>query len=371
MITQADLDRAYNHILQAASLEFEGLKNQLGQPAPTGVRLKTALHRYLVTGPKPTVDYYDLQRWADFRRTDFPATSEVYLYISTAEVTGDKEGWTWPLPPGQIKDAYRAHRADGLVTRGTGNDVTNLLNLANPDLISTIVKDQLLVMQITHADGVYLDEVDQTWEWGYPGMTPREFPTIAEWQVAMANLVEKLAAGLQGVGKKLWINLGADYSATNPWQKRLISAADGINIEHFIGREAVGQPPSTTATDWVSQVGFLRDVEWLGKAVHVHCSSSKQSVVDYAYVSWLLGTEFRGSFTASGLIANGSSDYSGTLAVPTPSLVASATALGTPYGPFVTQGSALRTRTFAKGALTVNPTPGSILGMGPRTWRFA
>lgn len=372
MITQADLDRALARINQ----EFTTLKNLLAQPAPdpapTGVKLPTAVHRYLTTGPSPAVDFYDLQRWADFRRTDFPATSEVYLYISTAEVTGDKNGWTWPLPPGQIKDAYRAHRADSLVTRGTGNDVTNLLNLANPDLISTIVKDQLYVMQTTQADGVYLDEIDQTWEWGYPGSTPREYPTLTVWKDAVANLVERLAAGLHAVGKKLWINLGADYRSLNPWQRRLIDAADGINIEHFVGREAVGEPPSTTATDWITQTGFVHDVEKLGKAVHVHCSSATQSVVDYAYVSWLLATEFRGSFTASGLVAPGKSDYSGRLANPSPSLVASATALGAPQGPFVVQTSGLRSRAFSHGALTVNPLPNSsVAGIAPGGWRFA
>jgi len=198
---------------------------------------------------------------------------------------------------------------------------------------------------------LYLDEVNQELLWAWP-VYPVEFPTPVSWRATLATFVSRLSTTLRSTGKKLWINLGADYDVADPWQASLINSADGINIEQFVGRDMSGYPPAVGA-DWLRQVTFLQKVESSGKQIHVHAATTKQGVVDLAFGSYLLGTSFRGSFSASG-------DYSGAVQFPSSGLLASARKLGAPKGPFtMATETSTGIRTYANGLVSVNPGSGT------------
>jgi len=175
------------------------------------------------------------------------------------------------------------------------------------------------------------------------------------------NLVAVMAGKLHSLGKKLWINLGADYDTADAVQADIVRTADAINIEFFVGREGVQQPVATGA-DWLRQVNFLQAVEQSGKQLHAHVSSVTQAVVDYGFGSWLMGTRFLGSFSAS-------LDYSGAIQRPTPSLVTRAQALGNTTGPMVPVGSLYR-RGFEHGSVEINPSNLGVDGLPARAWRI-
>lgn len=350
-LTKADILAARDALVARVGTEFDALAAKLDPAPPVGgdPGIKFAAHKYAWPGTAAPAEFsfYDLQAGPSTHPETF--SGERYRYASTARVNDDPGGLTQLLKPALVGDSWLAHSGGKPIARGN----QNLLDLGDIGLI-TAVKTNLPNLLVGY-DGLYLDEVDQTYLWGWPlAGAPTEFPTVSQWQAAMLAFVRAIAEGVHQIGKKLWINLGADYSTLNPWQVGLVTAADGVNLEHFVGRQAVGMPPAVGA-EWVSPVDFLEDVEGFGKQVHVHASSTTQTTVDYAFASYLLATQFRGSFSAS-------VDYAGAVWTPSSALLASARNLGAPLGVYSISGPGIRSREFVNGRVDVNPAAVSVSG---------
>lgn len=366
-ITQADLDAALAAIRKTTDDQFT-LLNQRFREAPTPVPTPTpppatpavrfANHRYYGSGPKDAADYYDLQDSEWFKRSDWPANREVYRYATTATNT-EPGGWRNILPP-HLVEGRVARNSDGTVVSRQANG-DQLLDITNAGV--RIDSAVWLTQRAVSAgyDGVYLDEVDETYAYGYPSA---RFPwTVTVWQSAMAALVTSLGATLRGKNKKLWVNLGADYTQNQTFVDSVIANADGVNSEYFVAREKLGLPATTDAT-WARQLELGLRVQAAGKAWHAHASTTSMIVADYAFCSWLLVTDFKGSFTAS-------VDYSGAFVKPSPDRLAKVALLGPARGVgYVKTPSGLYSRQFLNGQVLVNPTNVAINAMPARSGGF-
>lgn len=344
--------------LEAAAAAVAGL-----QDPPTPARgIQWATHRYLTTGPKPAdAHFYDFQQYAGMSRADFPAGAELYAFLFPGHRPSDTGSYTTPISSSSIREEYLAHYPDGKrVWRSINSPQGDtLLNVAHPDVLNIFAN--AAVSDSGQFDGIYVDEMDLKM-WGYdsgPGY-PREFPNVEAWRQAFKGLILRLSRDLHAAGKKLWINLGADYDITDPVQRAIVDAVDGVNIEFFVAREGVGQPPAV-GNDWLRFVDFLTAAEALGKAVHCHASTVTQKVVDYAFGSWLIGTRFVGSFTAS-------REYTGSFLKPSSFLVTAAQGLGQPLGS-MRPTAATWIRPFTGGTLEINPSNAPVGGLAAQSWR--
>lgn len=359
-------------VLSAAKAEieevFEVLRDKLDPPTPPAApQIQYATHRYYASGPIPQdVSFLDVQDWEGFKTAPWPSGAERYLFAAFVKRPGDSKGWTQYLPPGFVSETDLATRSDnGQPVYRTTNGGDYLLNLANPDLRHRMVQQHVARAVERDVEGVYADEIDQTWEWAWPGVPGiRQFPTMDHWRNALLNLCTELADALHARGMKLWVNLGADYDLSNPWQAMLVDEVDGVNIEFFAGRDGVKQPPAV-GEDLLRALRFIRKVETETDrtAVHVHASTSTQAVVDYAFGAWLLATELRGSFTAS-------PDYAGGYLAPSQALRDRAHRLGQPIEPYYHMGSGALYRKFEHGFIVVNHTNQLIGITAPRSVRI-
>lgn len=371
MITPDDLNAARARLLQLADVVqavFDELDGKLDPPTPPAApNIRYATHRYLASGPIPqNATFFDAQDWEGFKQAAWPLNVERYLFASIIKRPGDERGWTQYLPPGFVTDVDLAIRTDnGNPVWRVTNGGDYLLDLSNPGLRRKMVETHVARVIERGAAGAYADEVDQTWTWAWPDIPGiRQFPTLDSWRAAQLSLYTELADALHVKGKKLWINLGADYDISNPWQNALVKKVDGINIEFFVGRDGVKM--NTAMGETVLQaLRFIRSVEQqpYGKAVHVHASTSDQTVVNYAFGAWLLATEFRGSFTAS-------LDYNGAFLAPSRYFMEAASKLGNPVGNFVGLTSGALFRTFEHGHVVVNHTDRMIGVTPPRSARI-
>lgn len=325
------------------------------EPAP---RLRFALHRYDNTQPSVPdgFDVYDLQR--GYSRPG--PNAETYLYATIVRSYGDAAGYRQFLPPSQVPDSQCAHLdSTTLVTRPKNTDT--LVNFDNTAWQTAAIANIIRQCKEAGATGVYHDEVDWTYIYAWPvlrgtGKRCVEMPNEQAWQNSWVRWLRRLGTELNASGLKLWANLGANYSASDPWQRSILDCVDAINIEFFVGREGVGQPPNTAAESWVGVLNFISSAQSLfDTKVHVHCSSLNQAVVDYAFASWLLVTDFRGTFSAS-------LEYGDVTKTPTAELVIKAKMLGRPFG-FGQAASGYWRREFEKGVLLVNPNKDMVLGM--------
>lgn len=332
------------------------------QDPPVAKGIQWATHRYLATGPTPDARFYDFQQYAGVKRSDFPAGAELYAFLFPGHRPSDTLSYTTPISNSSLREEYLAHYPDGKrVWRSINSPQGDtLLNVAHPDVLDMF--SAAAVSDSIRFDGAYVDEMDLKM-WGYdsgPGY-PKEFPNVEAWRQAFKGLILRLSRDLHTAGKKLWINLGADYSITDPVQRAIVDAVDGINIEFFVAREGVAQPPAV-GSDWLRFVDFLTAAEGLGKAVHCHASTVTQKVVDYAFGSWLMGTRFNGSFTAS-------REYSGAFVKPSPFLVTTAQGLGQPLGE-MRANTGTWIRSFSGGGtLEINPSNGLVRGLAAQSWR--
>jgi hypothetical protein len=318
------------------------------------VRVKFARHKYdnSVRTDVSAYDFYDVQRGGVLTGNSKPG-AELYIYATIVKCAGDSFGYRQFMPPSAVKDEWLARTTGGaLIERGSGNDHDYLIDISNVAWQTEAVK-QIVSSATTYNANVYVDEVDWTYIYPWPqlasGLRIKTMQTQAAWQAAWLDFLTRLATALHLAGKKLWINFGANYDLADPWQFKVANVVDGINIEFFGGREGVKQPPTSVNDGWPAQVAFVADVErQLQKAAHVHCSSNSQEVIDYAFYSWLLGTEFNGSFAAG--LTYGVRDY-------LPSAVAQqgAAKLGAPLGPYDIVDPGLYRRKFVGGLVTVNP----------------
>lgn len=325
--------------------------NQLGAalapaPAPPAPKIRFASHRYWLQGPKPVADIYDLQNGPGIVLADFPG--EKYRYATTARSVA-----TTPdrllLPPADSVGLTATTSAGKPVARTSNSD--QLLDIGSAALIDKV--KAALPARVQGYDGLYLDEVDETWRYGYPtATTTTQWPDDSSWKEEMLNFVASIAAVLHGLGKRLWINLGADQTRSPGFVSEVVSIADAVNIEFFIGREVLGAGPATGA-DYANAVNRLILIENAhGTPCHVHVSTSSQAVVDSGFYAWLLGTEFRGSFTAS-------FDYGGGYVTPTADLLAAARRLLHPLAP-ATVASGQYRREFQGGWVSVTNGVGHI-----------
>jgi len=357
-LTKDDLNQERNRLIAEVNFSYDRLAMKI-DPPPSEVRVKFANHRYYGSGPYPLADFYDLQA-GSWDRAMIPTSTEIYREVTTARNV-EPLGLRQFLPPAQVPDTWLAHYPSGSPVWRSANSPQGdfLLNVAHPDLLTAITGNLKAITEGYH--GLYLDEIDNRM-WGYGGDMPKEFPNIPAWQAAHLKLVQTVAAELHRLGRKLWINLGADYDITDPWQRALVDAVDGVNIEHFIARAAVNMSPATGIA-WHQAVKFTNDVEKLGKQIHAHASGVYQPYTDYAFLSWLCGTEFRGSFSAS-------VTYSGMLYFPSADLVTSARRLGAPQGPYYEHMDGSASRAFDNGYVDVNKTTSDLPGLKHLTGRI-
>jgi hypothetical protein len=325
------------------------------QPTEPSVRIRFAQHKYNNSKPidVSAFDVYDLQRGFTLTGERKPGT-ELYIYATTVRRPSDKDGLTQFLKPHLVPDTWCAHTpTGGLVTRTRGEGPEVLINIAVAQWRAMAIPNIVDEVVRYDATGLYVDEVDAWWKYAWTAIATtgaREFKTESWWRSMWLQFLSELAGALHAKGKKLWINLGADYNLADLWQSAVVDIVDAVNIEFYTGREGVGAGPTTTSDGWLSQGAFVRFVEERGKPVHVHSSSLDQKVTDYAFTSWLLHTEFLGSFSAS-------LDYGGTFAFPDGALWTKAQALGRPVGkrendPTI-QGFS---RAFEHGTVRVKPS---------------
>lgn len=312
-------------------------------PAPdSGITLlRKACHRYWGSGPTPAADLYDLQdsQWLDL--SAFSQSAKKFRYVTTA-YSPDARGDRQFIIPGQSAP-YRAKYKSSLISRPVNSDV--LLNIASSAYRSLAVANIKNI--VTGFDGLYMDEVDDTWINGYPSFpVSSDWDGLTGWRNAMVLFVQQISTELHSLNKKLWINLGSGKSLDDPWKKTIVSAADAVNVEYFIGKDKLGLSPDQNS-DWLNRIDDLAAIEQLGKPVHVHCSSFAPWLIDYAFLSWLMGTQFLGSFTAS-------VDYTGDVFLPSGGLWLSASKLGRPMAPMGTSSIGY-VRRFEHGVVYVNP----------------
>lgn len=365
-VTQADLNAARDDILSKVNDRFAGLSKLINPapdpiPTPSGQRIRFATHRYYQSGPIVPADFYDLQDSQYLDLSKF--AGETYRYATTALRAGSSVDQL--LDPATVTEDDLAHTSAirTVATRFKRANGDVLLNLANPRTLDKIMSYQKQLVVTRGFTGVYVDEIDKQ-SYGYSGRYPNEFPNESAWQAAHVNLVSGLEARLVLAGKKIWINLGGATSAQDPWIKPWIR--NGLefssNNEFFIAREGVGMAPAVGA-EWDTYVRFLSDMERLGVPVHAHASTATQSLVDYAFVSWVLGTEFLGSFTAS-------PDYAGGFLKPSAGLLAAVESRLPATGTYVQAADGTRYRTFTDRRLTVNPQETPIAGVPSKGWVF-
>jgi hypothetical protein len=344
---------------------FERLRTKLDTPIEPERKIRFASHRYLTTGPiDQESSFFDVLDYPDINRAVWPEGAERYRYATYVKRPDDELGQGQFLPPEDILPTEIArNRSDGDQVYRATNGGDYLYDLENSSLRIEAVNHLVEEVVLKGFTGVYLDEVDQTW-WGWPGFSgASSFPTEHDWRARIFDWVRELSATLHENGKKLWVNLGADYDLTNPWQAQIVRLTDSVNIEHYVGREAVRMGP-TVGSDWLRQGRFVRDCEKIGKPVHVHASTTTQWVVDYAFASWLIWTELIGSFSAS-------IEYSGTVYRPQPGRLETLRRLDLPkedgYQDLV---SGLFHRKFQNGTLQVNPTTETRAGLASRSFRI-
>lgn len=346
--TTAHLDSLSNSIA-ATAVSLNQLATTLRQPpppAPPGKQIRFAVHRYWLQGPKPVADFYDLQAGPGLVLSDFPG--QRYRYATTARSTA-----TTPdrllLPPQATTGLTATTSAGKPVSRTANSD--QLLDISSPTLLNMILS--ALPSLVGDFDGLYLDEVDETWRYGYPTATAtKQWASDSQWQASMAHLVAQIGTTLNGIGKRLWVNLGADQNRSPDFVDSIMESADAVNIEFFIGREKLGQAPATGA-DYANAVNRLIRAEFQHQIpCHVHVSTTSQAVVDQGFYAWLLGTEFRGSFTAS-------LDYGGGIVLPSSDLLSRAQQLLLPLRPATVVSGQYR-REFQGGWVDVTNGVGHI-----------
>jgi hypothetical protein len=342
--------------LFAASLTVDPPVPPPPVPTPNAAVIRSAVHRYWLQGPIPDVDFYDLQdsQWIDM--TKFPSTAKKFRYVTTCcSPTTDAPGDRQFVKPND-SFPYVAKDTNGRpITRTANKD--SLLNIGSSMLRNVVVNNIKNLVRpggVDKFDGLYMDEVDDTWFYGYPGFTRPG--GVDAWQLDMVNFVADVSNELHRLGKQLWINLGLTGTSSTAWRNTMINLADAINIEYFIGKDKLNQAPDT-GDDWIYRVGELADIENMGKPVHAHCSSENGPTIDYAFASWLMGTQFRGSFCAS-------VDYTGDVYGTTTARMNAARQLGRPTGAMGTVSTGYM-RNFEHGMVLVNPFSKTMAGMEP------
>lgn len=317
-------------------------------PVPAANRIRFGVHQYDNKNPVDFSqgDVFDLQRGF---RPAIPPGKEGYIFTNMLRRPGDKDGLTQFLPPAQVVDPMCVHLPNGaLLGRIRESGYENLVNFSNPLWQSRAITKILQECRSANAN-LYLDEVDNIPDWAWSaldGEGSKEFPTDESWRSGLLQFVSVLASALHQDGRKLWVNLGASYQLQDPWQRQLLSVVDGVNIEFFVGREGVGQPV-LMSPDWERMPEFLSEAESLGVPIHVRCSSTNQSTVDFAFCTWLAGTMLKGSFSAS-------TNYAGSIQLPSASLRTLANQLGQPTGKYQNSLHGYY-RQFERGVVRVNP----------------
>lgn len=367
-IHELDVDRHAAELAFAVRLEdlstrasdlAVGLQNyEPMQPEPT--RIRFAQHKYNNSTPTDfgVFDVYDVQRGFKFTGTSMlKPQAELYIYATIVRRPSDPDGLTQFLPPRLVPDSWCAHTpTGGLVTRTRGEGTEVLVNFAVAQWRAQAIPTIVEAVVLHNATGLYLDEVDAWWKYAWTSIAStgaKEFKAEAYWRNMWVTFLKELADALHARGRKLWVNLGADYNLADPWQSALFEIVDAFNIEFYTGREGVGAGPTTTNDGWLSQGAFVALVEQRGKPVHVHSSSLDQKVTDYAFCSWLLHTEFLGSFSAS-------RDYGGTFAFPDGAVWTKAQALGSPVGKREPDSTINGfSRAFEHGSVRVKPSTAS------------
>jgi hypothetical protein len=323
-------------------------------PQPT---VKYAQHQYDNSVPVDLSNgctFYDTQRGGSFANASpFRFGREVYIYATIVKCVGDPNGFRQFMKPAAVKDGWLARTASGsLISRGSGDNRDLLIDIINPLWQDAAVANIVNEAVIGNVHGVYVDEVDWTNIYPWPllkvGNKVKTMPYDADWQRAWLTFLTKLSQALAEHALKLWINLGANYDINDSWQSQLVNVVHGVNIEFFVGREGVGQPPTNVNDAWLQQGEFVAAVENRGKAAHVHCSSNTPDVINYAFLSWLMFTQFNGSFSA-GLT------YGGRAVFPDSALASLADLLGSPTTGVMGTVSTGYARSFQHGTVFVNP----------------
>jgi hypothetical protein len=233
-------------------------------------------------------------------------------------------------------------RSDG----GAGPDEDQMTDPGNPQYQQQSAAHLVDLLQTEHWDGVYLDEINQTWAWNM-ARDPANYTTEAQWQTAALAYVRTVCEAVHAAGKTCYANTGADSGNADFWNQT-VAATDGANQEFFVAMDPnIGGAPARATIDngwWLMQVDRLRDCE---KQCQVRAYAADVSAARYALASFLAVWQGDGVFSASTL-------YDGAHDVWTADFE-NARRLGSATGAAVDAGDGILLRRFDHGYVLVNP----------------
>ena len=194
-------------------------------------------------------------------------------------------------------------------------------------------------------DGLFIDDVNPTIHYHHDPADVRELNTDEAYAEATGKALAAIAPRVRAQGWLVYANLGAwtDFGdEVRPWLRHLDGAMDEQWVK-FGTRRGAGYRDEV---GWARQVANVADASAAG--VHVmtitHSDNSDAAAARYGYASALLASRGRVAFASVG-------DYHTETWFPDYEHD-----LGAPTGPMQTQDGGVRSRTFKRGLVLVNPT---------------
>jgi Hypothetical glycosyl hydrolase family 15 len=268
-------------------------------------------------------------------------------HMSFADATGRPESWF-------------AHDAAGRRVRNTSFD-NWVMNIRNPIWALYTAGRCLDFAQRMGTSSCYLDDMgagNLAANFSATPVDPLTGKPYSEfsWITATAQLAAAVRSLVPGV--KLYangLNTGTKYFG-GPRAVRLLDALDGAEAEAFVRGSGDGVRAYRSESDWKADVDMLVDAESHGKPVLAKTklwvpatADERGAWRDYAFGTFLLGTNGRSSFAFNG---RGPGRPEARSALET-------TDLGAPTAHYVKAGGAYQ-RSWSKGMVYVNPSTAPV-----------
>lgn len=193
-------------------------------------------------------------------------------------------------------------------------------------------------------DGVFLDDANASLRWVLAGGPSAcvTYPTTAKWQDAAYSFLSHIAPKLHRAGMLVVANIGGSIVTSGLWQRWNLPI-DGAMEESFTDG---GTGPDTIANGrWLPK---LRHALWSEKAGKIgldHAVTDTRAGARYALATMLLVARGENLFSAS-------VGYSREVWWPE---YVTASALGSPVGPYRVLRNGVYQRSFTNGVVLVNP----------------
>jgi hypothetical protein len=207
------------------------------------------------------------------------------------------------------------------------------------------VQDVLNQMGSYPWDGVFLDDVNPTIQYGYCVTCVAKYPSDAAYGAAMTSFVQNVGAQLQAAGKLAIANIGSwpNYSSvTNGWLQYLSGGMDQQFLKWGTTPGTGYQSPDT----WAAQLAELKLAESEGKLFIgvTNSANTDEGAAVYGYATELLGGAGHSLFYMG-------ADWTNETWFPEYDY-----AIGDPLGPESVDANGVHRRVFANGLVLVNPT---------------